>query len=80
MNSKRFTVPCAFHKFVRIETISEKDLTSRFQSSRNVIRGEEVPYSRKLLKNMESLSEYFSSGSLLRGGDINYAGAKTCLP
>jgi|LakMenEpi03Aug12_release.lakeMendotaPanAssembly.Ray.scaffolds.fasta_scaffold3629226_1 hypothetical protein len=71
MSAHRFTVPCAFHKFVHLESTSEKELASRFQSSRNVIRGEEVPYSRKLLKNMESLGEYFPSGSLLRGGGFN---------
>lgn len=33
-----------------------------------------MPYSRKLLKNMETLVEYFPSGALIRGGEPNENG------
>jgi hypothetical protein len=39
-----------------------------------VIRGEEVPYSRKLLKNVEALAEYFPNGALAREGEANENG------
>jgi hypothetical protein len=36
-----------------------------------VLRGEEVPYSKKLLKNIASLSDYFPNGALLNHGNTN---------
>ena len=39
-----------------------------------VIRGEEVPYSKKILKNMSLLTEFFTNGQLLRGGGYNENG------
>jgi len=38
------------------------------------LRGEEVPYSKKLLKNLSSLTEYFPGGSMLKNGDPNVNG------
>lgn len=35
------------------------------------MRGEEVPYSKKLLKNIGNLSDYFSGGVLMRNGEPN---------
>lgn len=74
MTSHRFTVPCSFHKFLHLEPTTEKELSSKFLSSKDIIRGEEVPYSKKLLKQVSSLAEYFTSGSLLRDGEPNENG------
>ena len=66
-------VPCAFHKFVHLMPVSESEIERRFER-KSVKRGEEVPYSRKLLKNIGILTDYFTGGMLLRQGEANDKG------
>ena len=46
----------------------------QFERKDLVKRGEEVPYSRKLLKNINLLTDYFPGGTVLRDGDANDKG------
>jgi len=43
----------------------------RFEKKENVLRGEEVPYTKKLLKSLDKLSDYFPNGTLFNGGNPN---------
>jgi hypothetical protein len=71
LGTQRFTIPCAFQKFVPLTAVDEGEIARQFQRKELVRRGEEVPYSRKLLKSMSSLGDYLPGGVLLRGGDPN---------
>ena len=68
MGAQRFLIPCAFHKFVHLAPVAESEIERRFEKREGVKRGEEVPYSRRLLKNLTILTDYFAGGMLLRQG------------
>jgi hypothetical protein len=65
-------VPCPFHKFVFIK--ENNDLDECFKNSDNILRGEEVPYSKRVLKNMDSFKEYFQCMAVLNQGQPNPQG------
>lgn len=66
-------LPCSFHKFFFIKE-GDGDFDQWFNVNEKIIRGEEVPYSKRLLKSFDNLREYFQCMTVLNKGAPNSQG------
>ncbi len=73
MRSLSLLIPCSFHKFLLVNDISD-EIENYFNKKEDIIRGEQVPYSKKILKNLDNIKEYFPTMSLLNKGIPNDKG------
>ena len=73
MRHLKLVIPCAFHKFIFIKE-NEDVIGDGFSKNEGIIRGEEVPYSRRMLKSFDNLKDYFQSMSVLNKGLANSQG------
>ena len=71
----RVFLPCAFHKFFRIEQTDESYFHDLFESnSASVQRGEEIPYSKRALKNLDNILDYLPHIAKLNRGNTDKHG------
>lgn len=69
----KIMLPCSFHKFFFIKE-GDRDFDQWFNVNEKIIRGEQVPYSKRLLKNFDNLREYFQCMTVLNKGTPNSQG------
>ena len=74
-----FILPCAYHKFFKIDEIPHYEMKQYFLEE-EVLRGEEIPYSKKVLKTYDMLMDYLphlqklndEDGEICFGGKASY--------
>jgi len=66
-------LPCAFHKFFKFDPINDNALQRELESNGSV-RGEEIPYSRKILKHIDVLLDLLPQISKINQGQPNHLG------
>lgn len=69
----QFLLPCAFHKFFKIDPISDHTLRQELENQGS-IRGEEIPYSRKIVKHVDTILDLLPQISKLNQGQPDNLG------
>ena len=65
-------IPCSFNKFVETRPVEHREFERKFEGRiSEARRGDEIPYSKRILKEISQITDYIPNSTILNGGSPN---------